>query len=154
MSMLHSDIRRLSLDPLIIVLEKSGCTPSEAPQLAVQIRDQCPLLKIIGLMTIGKYDNYDKVEGINPDFKALRDCRTPVAQALAVPADQIELSMGMSGDFEHAVSLNLISSFLACGRKYLSSIPTVLLLFTLGLESTTCSLLCFISNYVTLVLEN
>jgi uncharacterized pyridoxal phosphate-containing UPF0001 family protein len=31
-------------------------------------------------------------------------CRDRVAAALGLPAEQLELSMGMSGDFEQAVS--------------------------------------------------
>lgn len=33
----------------------------------------------------------------------LSDCRTEVCEALGIPEDQLELSMGMSGDFEQAV---------------------------------------------------
>ena len=34
----------------------------------------------------------------------LRSCRTEVCRALGIPENQCELSMGMSGDFEQAVS--------------------------------------------------
>lgn len=34
----------------------------------------------------------------------LSDCRTEVCEALGIPEDQLELSMGMSGDFEQAVT--------------------------------------------------
>jgi uncharacterized pyridoxal phosphate-containing UPF0001 family protein len=33
--------------------------------------------------------------------------RDEVAAALGIPADEIELSMGMSGDFEAAVRINI-----------------------------------------------
>lgn len=88
----------------LIISEKSGCKPEQAPELVGQIKEQCPQLNIIGLMTIGKYDNYDTAVGINPDFKSLLDCRSPVARVLGVDPAELELSMGMSGDFEHAVS--------------------------------------------------
>ena len=37
-------------------------------------------------------------------FGALRDARDAAAAALSVPADSLELSMGMSGDFEAAIA--------------------------------------------------
>ena len=41
----------------------------------------------------------------NEDFISLRTTRDQVAEALGVGADQLELSMGMSEDFEGAVRL-------------------------------------------------
>lgn len=68
------------------------------------IRDNCQNLKVLGLMTIGQYDNYNPVEGINPDFRALINCRNKVSQDIGINPDEFELSMGMSADYEHAVS--------------------------------------------------
>lgn len=88
----------------MIILDKSGCKPEDAPEIANKIKQDCTGLNIEGLMTIGAYDNYDQQTGINPDFKTLRDCRQSVAEALGIDPEDLELSMGMSGDFEHAVS--------------------------------------------------
>lgn len=99
-----SDVRWKTGETLS-VLEKSGCKPEETPELSKSIQRDCPGLNVLGLMTIGAYDNYDQQIGINPDFKSLRDCRQPVADALGVQPESIELSMGMSGDFEHAVRI-------------------------------------------------
>ena len=39
------------------------------------------------------------------NFKCLSDCRMAVCAALGVPESEVELSMGMSGDFEQAVEM-------------------------------------------------
>ena len=54
-------------------------------------------------MTIGAY-GYDMANGPNPDFLALKDCQASVAKALDLPQNDVKLSMGMSTDYEHAVS--------------------------------------------------
>ena len=60
------------------------------------IRDNCSLLKIIGLMTIGESGNSEC-------FQRLVECRATVASILGVDCEALELSMGMSGDFEEAI---------------------------------------------------
>ena len=45
-------------------------------------------------------------------FQVLIECRTAVAGALGVAAESLELSMGMSGDYEHAVSQEALLPFL------------------------------------------
>lgn len=69
--------------------------------LAEFIRDQCPNLLISGLMTIGSAEHYD---GDNPDFSRLHSLRRQLADDLKVTEDSLELSMGMSADFEQAVN--------------------------------------------------
>lgn len=54
-------------------------------------------------MTIGQYD-YDMSKGPNPDFKTLAKCREEVCEKLNLDINNVELSMGMSTDYEHAVS--------------------------------------------------
>lgn len=44
-------------------------------------------------------------------FQCLANCRTEVCKALGMAEEQCELSMGMSGDFELAVSLMLLGLF-------------------------------------------
>ncbi|KAJ4431921.1 hypothetical protein ANN_20528 [Periplaneta americana] len=82
---------------------KNGCNPNEATRLVKHIIDNCPNLTLIGLMTIGKF-GYDLSLGPNPDFICLRQVRDEVCKNLSIDYDKLELSMGMSDDFEHAVS--------------------------------------------------
>lgn len=55
-------------------------------------------------MTIGAFDYSVTTSGTNPDFVALNDCKAAVCNTLSLDPEQIEISMGMSSDFEHAVS--------------------------------------------------
>jgi hypothetical protein len=62
-----------------------------------EVNEKCKQLKIKGLMTIG-------APGDISCFDKLVECRVNVANTLGVPIDSLELSMGMSGDFEAAIS--------------------------------------------------
>lgn len=62
-------------------------------------------------MTIGAY-GYDPANGPNPDFLSLRQCREEICKELNLDKEQVELSMGMSTDFEHAVSIFIHKLFL------------------------------------------
>lgn len=53
-------------------------------------------------MTIGMF-GYDYSKEPNPDFLCLKECRENVSKQLDIDLKQIELSMGMSNDYEHAV---------------------------------------------------
>lgn len=77
--------------------QKGGVEPGEAPALALHITTACPHLKLLGLMTIGKLD-----ESASVFFERLVAEREGVAAALALPPSSLELSMGMSGDWEMA----------------------------------------------------
>lgn len=88
--------------------EKSGCQIEEVSTLAKHIIDNCPNLEFIGLMTIGKL-GYDVTDGPNADFLQLKQCRDQVSKELDIDLNKIELSMGMSADFEHAVELGSTS---------------------------------------------
>ncbi|KAF9122975.1 hypothetical protein BGW39_009372 [Mortierella sp. 14UC] len=79
---------------------KSGMLPSEVLEVAQHVVSTCPHLKLAGLMTIGS-PNPDLENGENPDFKSLDECRTAVKDALKI--NDLELSMGMSDDFERAL---------------------------------------------------
>lgn len=85
--------------------EKSGVEPGEAASLCKHIREMCPDLKLQGLMTIGAIARSKGVsEGKeNEDFVALREVRDKVASELGIESSELELSMGMSEDFESAV---------------------------------------------------
>ena len=56
----------------------------------------------MGLMTIGSFD-HDLSEGPNPDFQCLLKCREQICDSLGLQQNSVELSMGMSHDYEHAV---------------------------------------------------
>ncbi|KAG0267945.1 hypothetical protein BGZ95_002695 [Linnemannia exigua] len=79
---------------------KSGMLPSEVLEVAQHVVSTCPHLKLAGLMTIGS-PNPDLENGENPDFKSLNECRGAVQDALKI--NDLELSMGMSDDFERAL---------------------------------------------------
>jgi len=82
---------------------KSGIEPTrEAVQeLARHIRDACPRLRLVGLMTIGMPDYTCTPE----NFQCLARCREYAAEALGMDAADLELSMGMSGDYEQAIAM-------------------------------------------------
>jgi PLP dependent protein len=75
---------------------KSGVDVDEALSLALEIKAECPALKISGLMTIGAPGDYSC-------FDKLSAARDAVALGLGLTKDDLELSMGMSSDFEEAI---------------------------------------------------
>ncbi|KAI9794334.1 MAG: hypothetical protein M1835_006636 [Candelina submexicana] len=85
---------------------KSGVEPGDALGLCKHIRSDCPHLQLQGLMTIGAIARSQATtdETVNEDFVALRETRDKVAEALGVGKEQLELSMGMSEDFEGAIA--------------------------------------------------
>ncbi|XP_015523030.2 pyridoxal phosphate homeostasis protein [Neodiprion lecontei] len=84
--------------------EKNGCQPSEASNLVKHVIENCKNLKFTGIMTIGKY-GYDPSAGPNPDFLKLRELHNKICQELNLDSRAVELSMGMSSDYEHAIEL-------------------------------------------------
>lgn len=83
---------------------KSGVMTEDCFSLVEFVRKQCPNLQFAGLMTIGSFD-HDLSQGPNPDFQNLLKCRQEVCRRFSLPIDSVELSMGMSGDFEHAIEV-------------------------------------------------
>lgn len=81
---------------------KSGIEPSEAPELAEHIKSNCKNLKLTGLMTIGKLDGWEGV--VNMDFVRLHQVRNEIAEKLSIEPSELELSMGMSNDFDEAIT--------------------------------------------------
>ncbi|KAJ9591005.1 hypothetical protein L9F63_027786, partial [Diploptera punctata] len=71
--------------------EKNGCPPESAVELAKHIRERCNNLELVGLMTIGSL--------------CLKKVRDSVCDALGLDCSALELSMGMSDDFEHAIEM-------------------------------------------------
>lgn len=75
---------------------KSGIDTSEVIPMLEHLRRNCPNLVLKGFMTIG-------APGDLSCFDKLVACREMVAAHLGTRADDFELSMGMSGDFEEAI---------------------------------------------------
>ncbi|KAL7799683.1 hypothetical protein V8C37DRAFT_365051 [Trichoderma ceciliae] len=86
---------------------KSGCSPGpDTISLCRDIVQSCPGLNLLGLMTIGAIARSQATtpENENDDFEALRAQRDLVARELGLSAESLELSMGMSEDFEGAIA--------------------------------------------------
>jgi PLP dependent protein len=85
---------------------KSGVEPSQALALCQHICTSCPHLKLSGLMTIGAIarSKASTPETENEDFTCLVQTRNEVAEGLGIANEDLELSMGMSADWESAVA--------------------------------------------------
>ncbi|KAI8937140.1 hypothetical protein NX059_006354 [Plenodomus lindquistii] len=84
---------------------KSGVEPADALALCRHVVDSCPHLQLTGLMTIGAIARSKETtpETENEDFVRLRETRDQVAKELGWEEGRLELSMGMSADFEGAI---------------------------------------------------
>lgn len=76
----------------------------EVDALAKFVVENCLRLEFCGFMTIGS-PNYNTELGPNPEYQMLVDIRDRVAALYSHL--HLELSMGMSKDFLHAVSTNI-----------------------------------------------
>jgi pyridoxal phosphate enzyme (YggS family) len=76
---------------------KSGVSIDESIDLCKHVVENCNRLNLKGVMTIGAPGDVDCLEGLGK-------CRDLVADALSLDPSTIELSMGMSGDFETAIA--------------------------------------------------
>ena len=90
---------------------KFGIEPDAAEGLAKEI-SLYKNIKIKGLMTIAP--EVDDPEGVRPYFKALREIRDNLSEALSTIHYPLFLSMGMTGDFEVAIEEG--SSMVRVGR--------------------------------------
>ena len=79
--------------------QKSGVLPGQAPVLAGHVLSLCPHLRLDGLMCIPPYD--PDPEQSRRHFACLRELGERLARELGLP--RLELSMGMSEDFEVAI---------------------------------------------------
>ncbi|RZC41863.1 proline synthase co-transcribed bacterial -like protein [Asbolus verrucosus] len=84
--------------------DKNGISPSEVVTLTKYIINDCNNLHLDGLMTIGRF-GYKAENGPNPDFVSLKNCRNEICQNLGLNWKKVNLSMGMSDGFEHAIDL-------------------------------------------------
>ncbi|GJP53242.1 hypothetical protein CLOM_g12417 [Closterium sp. NIES-68] len=80
---------------------KHGVEPAACVDLVRHVTSQCPNLSFAGLMTIGMPDYSSRPE----NFEALARCRAEVCEQLGLNPEDLELSMGMSNDFEQAVEM-------------------------------------------------
>jgi PLP dependent protein len=78
---------------------KAGCDVAQVCGVARFVVEACPALRLVGLMTIGAVDSSPRPEA----FRLLAECRERVQAEVGV--DGLELSMGMSGDFERAIAM-------------------------------------------------
>ncbi|KAL5612929.1 hypothetical protein BROUX41_003994 [Berkeleyomyces rouxiae] len=87
---------------------KSGCAPgAETVALCRAVRE-LPALRLLGLMTIGAIarSRATTLETQNEDFSVLAEQKDLVEKELQLQGDDaLELSMGMSEDFEGAISM-------------------------------------------------
>ncbi|KAJ2495181.1 hypothetical protein GGI11_008518 [Coemansia sp. RSA 2049] len=79
---------------------KGGAEIGDAETVVRGIVDSCRNLRVLGLMTIGSVEGSSRRP--NPDFLALVKLRDELEAKLGI---ELELSMGMSDDFEHALDL-------------------------------------------------
>ena len=83
---------------------KSGCQPEDVPRLVLHVQEKCTGLEFCGLMTIGRV-GHDYDTGPNPDFEVLQKTREQLyAQLAGLERGRVELSMGMSANYERAVA--------------------------------------------------
>ena len=69
----------------------------ESIELCKHVVQNCKRLNLKGIMTIGAPGDIGCLE-------SLGECRNVVAEALSLDPSDIELSMGMSGDYETAIA--------------------------------------------------
>jgi len=100
-------------DPLAVMVQvntsgeenKGGVEPDKCAALVASIKNNCPNLTLAGLMTIGQYGRVTGPGEVNPDFELLVKVKQEVCTELELDPAEMELSMGMSGDYEHAIDL-------------------------------------------------
>lgn len=94
----------------LFIAEKSGIEPTQLIDLYRHISEKCTNLSLEGLMTIGKF-GHDYTIGPNPDFLCLLQCHANVCNTFNLSQENVQISMGMSDDFERAVSYLFIYFF-------------------------------------------
>ncbi|KAJ2846051.1 hypothetical protein IWW36_004529 [Coemansia brasiliensis] len=96
---------------------KGGVEKSDVESVVQEIIGSCAGLCLKGLMTIGSIEGSQKRP--NPDFLALVALRDELKHSIGV---DLELSMGMSDDFEHALELGATN--VRVGSKIFGARPT------------------------------
>ncbi|RCK56262.1 hypothetical protein Cantr_05578 [Candida viswanathii] len=82
--------------------QKSGFLKIEDIESTIEylISDESKKLNVLGLMTIGSFDESVSADGENKDFKKLMETKQILDKKFNL---DLELSMGMSNDFEQAI---------------------------------------------------
>lgn len=83
--------------------QKSGVTSTNFLPLYEHIQTNCSQLIFQGLMTIGLLDNVNAQD--DSDFFTLLQCRKELCEKYNIPIKDVELSMGMSNDYERAIQV-------------------------------------------------
>ncbi|XP_003368936.1 proline synthetase, partial [Trichinella spiralis] len=116
-------------------IQKHGCEPEQVLQLARMVVQDCPFLQLIGLMTIGTASSCAEVA--RGEFSKLFQIRNQICTDLDWEVGQLELSMGMSNDFQEAiccgsssVRMNCVESFR--GSAYIEMNKTKILCTVIG----------------------
>ena len=81
--------------------QKNGVEPQHALSFVESIQKNCPNLTLRGLM--GMASEEDDVERTRPQFRRLRELRENIRERHPELSGFIELSMGMSNDFDIAI---------------------------------------------------
>ena len=83
--------------------QKSGVSKDDFLALYEHVKTNCTQLNCQGLMTIGLLDNVNAAD--DSDFHMLIQCRKELCEKFNLSTDDIELSMGMSHDYERAIQV-------------------------------------------------
>lgn len=82
--------------------EKHGSFPSEALTICKEILKYPKKLELLGLMTIGSQDENDRIK----EFQSMNELKNDIIKSLGLK--RLELSMGMSNDYQIAVLFNRV----------------------------------------------
>jgi hypothetical protein len=116
---------------------KSGCAPSEAIGIARHIKESCPHLSLQGIMTIGSIVRSRAKGEENQDFLLLNETAKTVERELGI---ELELSIGMSNDFEEAIKLG--------ARNVRSVVSQRDCLFVIILHSAVCGHGIYLTHFL------
>ena len=105
------------LDPLKIMIQvntssedqKNGIQLNKVNETYSHIINECKNLEVTGLMTIGSVNESLNSQGLNQDFVNLIDCQKSLIKEFNLDENKLELSMGMSQDFEKAIQMGSTS---------------------------------------------
>ena len=102
-----SEPSKSGVEPCPSPSHSSESPPSDFPSLSLakHVESQCPHLHIQGLMTIGAIARSEAASQgeLNDDFECLKRERETLCKAMGWEQERLELSMGMSADFEEAI---------------------------------------------------
>lgn len=107
---------------------KTGTNPQEAMPLAQFISEQCPHLKVQGLMCVAP--ERDHPEEVRPYFRRMRQLRDEINARQLPGVCMKELSMGMSGDYrvaiEEGATIIRVGTAIFGARDYGTAAPSAL----------------------------